>query len=40
MLMTIYLNEAMNKMVEKYGNSEGTITEEILKHIIDGSAKG
>ncbi len=40
MLMTIYLNEAMNKMVEKYGNSTETITEEILKqYIIDGSAK-
>ncbi|MCZ2485662.1 efflux RND transporter permease subunit [Aquirufa antheringensis] len=40
MLMTIYLNEAMNKMVEKYGNSKETITEEMLKqYIIDGSAK-
>ena len=40
MLMTIYLNEAMNKMVEKYGNTKETITEEILKqYIIDGSAK-
>ena len=40
MLMTIYLNEAMNKMVEKYGNSDKIITEEILKqYIIDGSAK-
>ncbi|MEM0576953.1 efflux RND transporter permease subunit [Flavobacterium polysaccharolyticum] len=40
MLMTIYLNEAMNKMIEKYGNSKETITEEILKqYIIDGSAK-
>ena len=40
MLMTIYLNEAMTKMVEKYGNSSDTITEEILKqYIIDGSAK-
>ena len=40
MLMTIYLNEAMNKMVEKYGNSSETITEAILKqYIIDGSAK-
>jgi Cu(I)/Ag(I) efflux system membrane protein CusA/SilA len=36
----IYLNEAMNKMVEKYGNTKETITEEILKqYIIDGSAK-
>jgi len=40
MLMTIYLNESMNKMVEKYGNSKTTITEAILKqYIIDGSAK-
>ena len=40
MLMTIYLNEAMNKMVAKHGNSHETITEDILKqYIIDGSAK-
>ncbi|ESU28505.1 MULTISPECIES: efflux RND transporter permease subunit [Flavobacterium] len=40
MLMTIYLNESMNKMVEKYGNSNEVITEEILRqYIIDGSAK-
>ena len=40
MLMTIYLNEAMNKMVEKYGNSDQTLSEEILKeYIIEGSAK-
>lgn len=40
MLMTIYLNEAMNKMVEKYGNSPETITEAILReYIIEGSAK-
>jgi Cu(I)/Ag(I) efflux system membrane protein CusA/SilA len=40
MLITIYLNEAMNKMVLKYGNSKETITEEILReYIIDGSAK-
>ena len=40
MLITIYLNEAMNKMVEKHGNSSKTITEEILReYIIDGSAK-
>ncbi len=40
MLMTIYLNEAMNKMVEKYGNSPEAITEEILReYIIEGSAK-
>ena len=40
MLMTIYLNEAMIKMVEKHGNSRETITEEILRdYIIFGSAK-
>ncbi len=39
-LITIYLNESMNKMVEKYGNSSEVITEEILRHyIIEGSAK-
>jgi Cu(I)/Ag(I) efflux system membrane protein CusA/SilA len=41
MIMTIYLNEAMNKMVEKHGNSSKTITTDILRqYIIDGSAKG
>lgn len=40
MLITIYLNESMNKMVEKHGNSSDVITEEILRHyIIEGSAK-
>jgi Cu(I)/Ag(I) efflux system membrane protein CusA/SilA len=40
MLLTIYLNESMNKMVEKHGNSSQTITEDILKqYIVDGSAK-
>lgn len=40
MLITIYLNEAMNKMVEKYGNSKETLTEEIIReYIIEGSAK-
>lgn len=40
MLMTIYLNEAMIKMVEKHGNSRETLTEEILRdYIIFGSAK-
>ena len=39
-LMTIYLNEAMNKMVTKHGNSKDVITEDILRqYIIDGSAK-
>lgn len=40
MIMTIYLNEAMNKMVEKHGNSNEAITTDILReYIIDGSAK-
>jgi Cu(I)/Ag(I) efflux system membrane protein CusA/SilA len=40
MIMTIYL-KAMNKMVEKHGNSSKTITTDILRqYIIDGSAKG
>lgn len=40
MLITIYLNDAMNKMVAKHGNSAETITEEILRaYIIEGSAK-
>ncbi len=40
MLMTIYLNEAMNKMITKHGNSNEVITEVILRqYIIDGSAK-
>jgi len=40
MLITIYLNEAMNKMVIKHGNSNETITEEILReYIIEGSVK-
>jgi len=40
MLMTIYLNESMNKMVSKHGNSTTAITETILRqYIIDGSAK-
>ena len=40
MLITIYLNEAMVKMVEKHGNSSETITEDILRdYIIYGSAK-
>lgn len=40
MLMTIYLNEAMNKMIEKYGNSDQTLSEDIIReYIIEGSAK-
>jgi Cu(I)/Ag(I) efflux system membrane protein CusA/SilA len=33
MIMTIYLNEAMNKMVEKHGNSK-TITTDILRRTL------
>jgi copper/silver efflux system protein len=40
MLITIYLNEAMVKMVEKHGNSSATLTESILReYIIEGAAK-
>jgi Cu(I)/Ag(I) efflux system membrane protein CusA/SilA len=40
MIMTIYLNEAMNKMVEKTWQYSKTITTDILRqYIIDGSAK-
>ena len=40
MLITIYLNEAMNRMVEKYGNSAETLNEDIIReYIIEGSAK-
>ncbi len=40
MLITIYLNEAMNRMVEKYGNSSETLNEDIIReYIIEGSAK-
>lgn len=40
MLMTIYLNEAMNKMVSVHGNSRETITPDILRtYIIEGSVK-
>jgi len=40
MLITIYLNEAMNRMVEKYGNSSDTLNETIIReYIIEGSAK-
>jgi Cu(I)/Ag(I) efflux system membrane protein CusA/SilA len=38
MIMTIYLNEAMNKMVEKHGNSSKT-PRTSSDNIIDGSAK-
>lgn len=40
MLITIYLNEAMNKMVEKHGNSSDTLNENIIReYIIEGSVK-
>jgi Cu(I)/Ag(I) efflux system membrane protein CusA/SilA len=40
MLMTIYLNEAMNKMVSVHGNSREMITPDILRtYIIEGSVK-
>lgn len=40
MLMTIYLNEAMNKMVARYGNSKETLTPSIIREfVIEGSAK-
>jgi Cu(I)/Ag(I) efflux system membrane protein CusA/SilA len=40
MLMTIYLNESMNKMVSVHGNSRETITPDILRtYIIGGSVK-
>jgi Cu(I)/Ag(I) efflux system membrane protein CusA/SilA len=40
MLITIYLNEAMIKMVEKHGNSRETLTEDVVReYIIFGSAK-
>ncbi len=40
MLMTIYLNEAMNKMVAKYGNSKATLTPAIIRdYVREGSVK-
>ncbi len=40
MLMTIYLNEAMQNMVAKYGNSSQTITPTMIKEfVIEGAAK-
>jgi Cu(I)/Ag(I) efflux system membrane protein CusA/SilA len=40
MLITIYLNEAMNKMVLKHGNSSETLNEDLIReYIIEGSAK-
>lgn len=40
MLMTIYLNEAMQKMVAQHGNSRETLTPAIIRHfVVEGSAK-
>lgn len=40
MLMVIYLNEAMQRLVQKKGNSNTTITEaDIRQSVIEGSAK-
>jgi len=40
MLMTIYLNEAMNNMVAKHGNSKETLNPAIIREfVIEGSAK-
>ena len=40
MLMTIYLNEAMQNMAAKYGNSKATLTPAIIReYVIEGSAK-
>lgn len=40
MLMTIYLNEAMQNMVAKHGNSRETLTPAIIREfVVEGSAK-
>lgn len=40
MLMTIYLNEAMQNMVAKHGNSKATLTPVIIREfVIEGAAK-
>jgi Cu(I)/Ag(I) efflux system membrane protein CusA/SilA len=40
MLMTIYLNEAMAKMVAVHGNSSASLTPQIIrKYVIEGSVK-
>ena len=40
MLMTIYLNEAMQNMVAKHGNSKATISPAIIREfVIEGAAK-
>lgn len=40
MLMTIYLNEAMQNMVAKHGNSKATVTPAIIREfVMEGAAK-
>ena len=40
MLMTIYLNEAMQNMVAKHGNTKATLTNAIIReYVIEGAAK-
>ncbi len=40
MLMTIYLNESMEKMIAKHGNSSATLNREIIRHyVMEGSVK-
>lgn len=40
MLMTIYLNEAMQNMVAEYGNSKATLTPAIIReYVINGAVK-
>jgi Cu(I)/Ag(I) efflux system membrane protein CusA/SilA len=40
MLMTIYLNEAMNNMVARHGNDRASLTPAIIReYVIEGSAK-
>ena len=40
MLMTIYLNESMDKMVTKHGNSKATLTNDIIRdYVMEGSVK-
>lgn len=40
MLMTIYLNEAMQKMIEKHGNSAETLNNSLIReYVIEGAAK-
>jgi len=40
MLMTIYLNEAMQNMVAKHGNSKATLTPAVIREfVIEGAAK-